>query len=297
MFKRAIASAVKVPLEFVLKLEVTEVEKGAGSRRLQPIKTKLYEVAYQVLVPSGMDPNDAVEKASRIAQPGTAESQLFRDALMMTDGVARVGKIVATIPAYKVGDESSSPAPSTPKNQEKDDNSWKSLAIGAIAIVLGLSCLAITTAFLIKRKFASSDSGESASSGPEADIEDGRRDLVNDTKIAPGIFVSPREDCINDTNIAPGDLSMNSTPQESSVNSTPQEGVLVDSTAAPTTQAAELAPIAKEGAKGTPQRNTKAPLKGTPHAAKVASIAEEGTSQDPLEGVVVAFPQRRLFEL
>jgi hypothetical protein len=170
---------------------------------------------------------------------------------------------VATIPAYKVSDEASSLAPSTPKNQEKDENLWKSLAIGAIAIVLGLSCLVITSAFLIKRKFASSDSRESASSGPgtfisprESDIEDGRLNLVNDTQMAPG------------------DLSMNSIPRESSVNSTPHsphprnQGVLVDSTTAPTPQAAEAAPI-----------------------------AEEGNSKDLLEGVVVAFPQRRLIEL
>jgi hypothetical protein len=256
MFQRAIASAVEVLPDFVMKVEVTEIEQGSGSRRLQSIETKRYEVAYQVVVASHMDPNDVVEKANRIAVPGTAESQLFRDALMATDGVERVGKIAAKIAAYKVGDEASTLPPSTPKNQAKDEKPWKSLAIGAIAIVLGLSCLAITSAILIKRKFASSELGESAPSGSEADIEHGRCNLVNDTKMAPG------------------DLRMNATVQESSMNSTPQEskcaveGVLVESTTAPTAQATEVAPIAKEG-----------------------------NSRDPLQEVVVPFPQRRLVSL
>jgi hypothetical protein len=248
MFKRAIASAVEVPLGFVMKLEVTEIEQGSGSRRLQSIETKRYEVAYEVIVASDMDPNDVVEKANRIAVPGTAESQLFRDVLMATDGVERVGKIVAKIPAYKVSDEASSLPPSTPKNQKEDEKPWKSLAIGAIAIVLGLSCLLITSAILIKRKFASSEPGQSASSGPEADIEDGLRNPPNDTKKNPDL------------------LTMNSTPQESSMKSTPQEskcaeeGVLVDSTTAPTPKATEVAPIAEEGNSKDPLQAVVVPL-------------------------------------
>jgi len=223
------------------KLEVTEIQQGSGSRRLQSIETKWYEVAYEIIVPSDMNPNHAVIKANRIAVPGTAESKLFSDALMATDGVERVGKIIAKRQAYIVSDEISTVAPSAPKKHEEDDNVWRSFAIAAVAIVLVLSCLVLTSAFLIKRKYAASDSMEPASSGAEADIEDGRN-LVNDMQMPPA------------------GLSTNSTAQESSMKSTHQESTCAEAsvvvpTPAPASEAAEVAPTVE-------QRNSKDPLTG-----------------------------------
>merc|ERR1712118_159420 len=109
MFKRAIAAAVGLPVEFVVKLEVSEINRSSeinvslsgindtaqanpssGTRRLAAIQTKWYEVAYEVIVPSYMDADAIVEKANRIAVLGSEESNLFRDVLMATEGVERV---------------------------------------------------------------------------------------------------------------------------------------------------------------------------------------------------------------
>jgi len=43
-----------------------------------------------------MDPDEVVEKANRIAMPGTVESNVFRQVLVATDGVAQVRQIAST---------------------------------------------------------------------------------------------------------------------------------------------------------------------------------------------------------
>jgi len=122
MFKRAIAAAVGLPGEFVAKVEVSEINRSAkenvslseanntsnknlssGVRRLQAIQTKWFEVYYEIDVPSNMDADAIIERADRIAVPGSEESQLFRDILMATDGVERVGEIISTLSAYEIG--------------------------------------------------------------------------------------------------------------------------------------------------------------------------------------------------
>merc|ERR1719440_365111 len=115
MFKRALAAAVEIPLEFVVKLNVSEINETSGTtRRLQENQsnqtnqtdlhdnqTKVYEVAYEIMVPEYMDADAIIEKANRIAEPGSNESQLFRQVLLETDGVVAVGEIVSKVPAYK----------------------------------------------------------------------------------------------------------------------------------------------------------------------------------------------------
>jgi len=166
MFTRAIAAAVDVPMELVVSLIATEVQKGPGSQRRlsdnmanetshQDNKTKFYEVAYEIMVPGNVNVNEVMEKADRIAEPGSAESLLFRQVLMSTNGVVGVGKIVSKVPAYTV-EEATTAAPS-----EDDEKRWVSVLIGAIAFILGISCL-VTTFILVRRKMAAGEASKSS---------------------------------------------------------------------------------------------------------------------------------------
>merc|ERR1719198_2849641 len=103
MFMRAIAAAVNVSVKLVVRLEVSEINgsvevNSSGLRRLLSVQTKWYEVAYEVEVPSDMDADAIVLKANRIAEASSAESLFFREVLMATEGVEKVGQIVSTIP-------------------------------------------------------------------------------------------------------------------------------------------------------------------------------------------------------
>merc|ERR1712072_1506660 len=57
MFRKALANALGVPLMHVVKRSVSEFGSGKGLRRLQPARTRQYEIAYEVIVPSSMDPD------------------------------------------------------------------------------------------------------------------------------------------------------------------------------------------------------------------------------------------------
>merc|ERR1719502_37272 len=135
MFSGALAAAVEIPLEFIVKLNVSESEQASGMKRRlqenqtnqtnsQDNQTKVYDVAYEIIVPDYMNASRIIEKANRIAEPGSNESQLFRQVLLETDGVVGVGRIVSKVSAYKVGDEVTSVAPETP-SQDDDDEIWK----------------------------------------------------------------------------------------------------------------------------------------------------------------------------
>jgi len=176
MFKRAIAAAVGLTTKHVAKLLATELvptttakqatttkkatstnkattttkkatstkeAAGPNVRRLRFLssgpdaKTTRYEVSYEVLVPSSMDPDVIVAKANRIAEPGSAESQLFRGELTATPGVVSVGEVAVTKPASKVEDETPTKAP----KEEKDDASSKGLVIGLVIGAIAILCL------------------------------------------------------------------------------------------------------------------------------------------------------------
>jgi len=118
-----------------------------------------------------MNADATVEKANRIAVPGSDESQLFRDVLMATEGVERVGDIASKVPASKVGVTTA--APSSPADE--DSKSWKSVVIGLSVAVVIITCL-IVSAVLYKRKVASSEAERDTLAG---DIENGQLDAVN----------------------------------------------------------------------------------------------------------------------
>lgn len=120
MFKKAIAIALRVPIENVVELQVTEVQKGAGLRRLQSLRTKVYEVSYEVLPPETMDPDIVAEKANHITAADSAESDVFKQSLKSTSGVEKIGEITSKIPAYKYQDQTTTETPSLKASQEEE---------------------------------------------------------------------------------------------------------------------------------------------------------------------------------
>merc|ERR1712224_626038 len=157
MFKRAIAESLEVPLANVVKLVASEIVQGA--RRLSAVLTKRYAVSYEVVVPSTMTVDALIEKANLIAVSGSVESQAFRQVLTATDGVEQVSQVVNKVPA-QVGSIEEIMAMSVDKTPTQTDEgkNWTALIIGAIAIVLAVTCLASSAVFLMRRRNADSKS-------------------------------------------------------------------------------------------------------------------------------------------
>jgi len=157
MFKRAIAESLEVPLANVVELIASEIVQGA--RRLSAVQAKRYTVSYEVVVPSTMSVDALIEKANRIASAGSVESQVFRQVLTATDGVEQVSQMVIKIPA-QVGQIEEIMAMSVDKTPTQTDEgkNWTALIIGAIAIVLAVTCLASSAVFLMRRRNADSKS-------------------------------------------------------------------------------------------------------------------------------------------
>merc|ERR1712086_1231969 len=111
MFRKAIANALNISIEHVVKLTASEIQQGSRLRRLQSVQTKRFEVSYEVSLPNSTDLELVVAKLNRIAKTGSAESQVFRQVLADMEGVARVGQIVVKIAAYDMDDKISTTSP------------------------------------------------------------------------------------------------------------------------------------------------------------------------------------------
>jgi SpoVK/Ycf46/Vps4 family AAA+-type ATPase len=157
MFKRAIAESLEVPLANVVELVASEIVQGA--RRLSVVQAKRYTVSYEVVVPSTMSIDALIEKANRIAGSGSVESQIFRQVLTATDGVEQVSQVVIKVlaQASRIEEIMAMSVDKTPTQTDEDKN-WTALIIGAIAIVLAVTCLASSAVFLMRRRNADSKS-------------------------------------------------------------------------------------------------------------------------------------------
>merc|ERR1719313_3198318 len=111
-----------------------------------------------------MDVDEVIQKANRIAEPGSAESNLFRQVLTATDGVAQVRQIVAKVPAGRV--EITTPSP-----ESEEEKSWTGLVVGGILVLL-LMVFVVTGAVMYKFKW-NSETKESAKAGLNNDVETG----------------------------------------------------------------------------------------------------------------------------
>jgi len=181
MFKRGIADALDIPIERVAKLTVNEIVGGSGPRRLQTIQAKQYEVSYEVIAPSSMDPDVLVSKANRITMPTTAESQMFRQVLATQDGVAQVRQVVPKILARKFQDEITIIAPLTGGEQDQDETSWSSQTILALSVFSLFVCLVLilASAAVLKRKLARVElSASPTADDTEGDLETGSNPVI-----------------------------------------------------------------------------------------------------------------------
>lgn len=181
MFTRALGAAVNVSVELVASLTASEIKQFSSQRRLQDNmtnltnvslesnQTKLYEVAYELLVPDYMDVDEIIEKINRIAEPGSAESQLFRQVLISTDGILAVGKIVSKVPAYKV-DEVIEETPDSEEDEDDDDKSWVAPFVGALCAVILVACMVIIC-IVVWKKMASAEA--STAQAAKNDVESG----------------------------------------------------------------------------------------------------------------------------
>jgi hypothetical protein len=130
--KKGIAEALEVSIEDVVKLTVSELVQNSGLRRLQRTRSKKYLVSYEVITPSSMDPDVLVEKANRITQANTAESQVFRQVLVAQDGVSQVLQVVPKIAAYKESLTTTLPR----ENEEQDSGMSAGIVILIISLIL-----------------------------------------------------------------------------------------------------------------------------------------------------------------
>jgi len=169
MFKRGIADALEVSIEYVVELKVSEIALGGGLRRLQSVQAKRYVVSYTILLPESVDADVVVAKANRIAMTSSAESQVFQQALTATKGVAQVRYIKSKKPAHKIGNGTTSTSPHSQAEQDQNETLQMSLAIGGTTIFMALLCF--VASILIKRRSAWWKA--LASQGAEGDSEAG----------------------------------------------------------------------------------------------------------------------------
>jgi len=138
MFKKGIAQALSVSIEDVVKLTVSEVGQG---RRLLSNQAKQYEVSYEIIAPTSMDADLLVEKANRITEANSTESQAFRQVLIAQDGVSKVLDVTVLIAAYKFEEQITTTASSKSKEPQSGMSGGVIvLIIFAVLLVLG-GCL------------------------------------------------------------------------------------------------------------------------------------------------------------
>jgi len=183
VFKRGIADALNVFIENVVKLTVVEIGQGSGSRRLQSTKMKQYEVSYEVIPPRTMDPSVVVNKANRITEASTAETQVFRQVLLALGGVATVNQVVPKVVAYQFEEELTTPAPSTGVETNKSEASGMSAGLIVLIVLSVLLCLVlvIVGVVVIKLKMeAVKRNGAPRKDTRQGDLEAGNATVVRE---------------------------------------------------------------------------------------------------------------------
>merc|ERR1712072_1099792 len=109
---------------------------GSGSRRLLSTKVKKYEVSYEVIPPSYMDPSVVVDKANRITEASTTETQVFRQVLLK-------------VAAYQFEEELTTPAPSADVGPNKNGASGMSVGLIVLIVLLVFLCLVVVVVVVL----------------------------------------------------------------------------------------------------------------------------------------------------
>jgi len=181
VFRRGIADALKISIEHVAKLNVVEIGQGSGSRRLQSTQVKQYEVSYEVISPSSVDPAVVVEKANRITEASTVESQVFRQVLSAQDGVSQVKQVVPKVVAYKFEEEITTPSAVVGPNKNDTSGMSAGLIILIVFLVVLFLVLVALKVVMIKCKTAPEAKYEAQNKDTrQGDLEAGSPDIVRE---------------------------------------------------------------------------------------------------------------------
>jgi hypothetical protein len=148
MFKEAIAEALEIPIDNVVKLEVSEINQGAGLRRLQSTQTKRYEISYEVLPLESMDPDVFVARANHIFEESTVESQAFYQTLT-NKGVTEIRQVVPTLLAYKISDTTTTTTTTTASAEDVEANTTSQVGLVVLGVTLGCITIAVVVAVVV----------------------------------------------------------------------------------------------------------------------------------------------------
>jgi hypothetical protein len=148
IFKEAIAAALEIPIDNVVKLEVTEIDEGAGLRRLQSTQTKRYELSYEVLPLESMDPDLVVAKTNRIFLENTPESAAFSQALT-TNGVTEIRQVIPKLAPYKISDTTTTTTPTTNSAEDVEANNKSQVGLVVVGVTLGCITIAVVVAVVV----------------------------------------------------------------------------------------------------------------------------------------------------
>lgn len=169
MFVRGLSAAFEVPDESVSNLVVSETTSpttspttdktdGPGLRRLQTF-VKRYQVSYEVVLPSSMQPDAMMLKATRITVEDTAEFQLLNQVLMEYR-VVEIRQIVEKIPPRRFEDEVVTiAAPRTEVAQEASVTSPVLIVLSSLIVAVGVfSALFVAVRACRRRRAAAKES-------------------------------------------------------------------------------------------------------------------------------------------
>merc|ERR1719201_93623 len=178
VFKRGIADALNVSIENVVKLTVVEISQGSGSRRLQFSMMKQYEVSYEVIPPSSMDPAVVVAKANLITEASTAETLVFRQVLMAQAGIGQVNQVVPKVVAYTFEEEITTPASSVPN--QKDTSGMSAGVIVLIVLLVFLCFVLIAVGVVAMMRKMRAEKGHGMPMKEQRDLEAGNATVVRE---------------------------------------------------------------------------------------------------------------------
>jgi len=148
MFKEAIAAALEIPIDNVVKLEVSEINQGAGLRRLQSTQTKRYELSYEVLPLESMDPDVFVARANHIFEENTVESVAFYQALT-TRGVTEIRQVIPKLAAYIISDTTTTTTTTTASAEDVDANTTPQVGLVVLGVIIGCITIAVVVAMVV----------------------------------------------------------------------------------------------------------------------------------------------------
>jgi len=147
--KAGIARALGLENVHVTRIAIIEVAQGQGKRRLGSFQRKVYEVAYEILPPSGADVDLVLQKAHGLTTSGSSEWQMFRQASIERPGIVEVHQVLPKVVARKFTDEVVAEATSQQSVDAPSETGISPLTVALIFLCLLLVVGAVCTCFYV----------------------------------------------------------------------------------------------------------------------------------------------------